>query len=343
MKNNVVLVSGGTGFLGSHLLFDLLKRGEKIRAIKRSKTNTKTTLSIFGFYTDRPAELLDAIEWVEADLLDYGSLLEAMEGVSQVYHAAALVSFDSRDKHKVLKNNVEGTANLINSAMEMNIEKFCHVSSIAAIGPSENGDPHHEKLLWKPSDLHSSYSVSKYYSEMEVWRGIEEGLNAVIVNPSLILGPGNWNSGSPSLFNMVAKGVRYYTEGVNGFVDVRDVAKAMIELMNSDISGERYILTSENLSYKELFEMISEALGKKSPNKKASPKLLQIAWRLERLRSMAFNQPPRLTKENVLASLDKKYFSNQKIKDTLNFEFRPVRQTIEDIAAIYSKQVVSTP
>jgi len=178
---------------------------------------------------------------------------------------------------------------------------------------------------------------------MEVWRGIEEGLNAVIVNPSLILGPGNWNSGSPSLFNMVAKGVRYYTEGVNGFVDVRDVAKAMIELMNSDISGERYILTSENLSYKELFEMISEALGKKSPNKKASPKLLQIAWRLERLRSMAFNQPPRLTKENVLASLDKKYFSNQKIKDTLNFEFRPVRQTIEDIAAIYSKQVVSTP
>jgi nucleoside-diphosphate-sugar epimerase len=334
----MVLVSGGTGFLGSHLLFDLIIRGEKVRAIKRFTTNLDNLHDIFGFYTDRPDEMMEKIEWVEADLLDYHSLVEAMKEINQVYHVAAFVSFNPNDKYKMLKNNVEGTANMINAALEMNIKKFCHVSSISAIGNSENGDLRDEKLLWKPSNLHSNYSVSKYFSEMEVWRGIEEGLKAIIVNPSLILGPGNWNYGSPSLFNMAAKGTRYYTDGINGFVDVRDVTKAMIELMNCAISGERFIISSENMGYRELFNLICEVLSIKKPDKKASTAVLNIAYRLEKLRSFIIHQPPRITKENVLSSMDKKYFSNKKIKDALNFEFRTIKQSIEDIAVIYLNQ-----
>ena len=243
----MILVTGGTGLVGSHLLFELTKSQQKICALYRSQKTIEKVKHIFSYYTDSVDAQFDRIEWVQSDLNDLPKLAEAFEGVTHVYHCAALISFDPNDYYKLRETNISGTANIVNLSVINGIQKLCYVSSVATMGY----DPVKitEETTWNPEDHQSVYAITKYEAEMEVWRGIQEGVPSVIVNPGVILGPGFFRSGSGGLFKRVYKGLRYVTEGVSGYVGVDDVIKGMVSLMNSDRKNERYIMVAENLSF----------------------------------------------------------------------------------------------
>ena len=327
----MILVTGGTGLVGSHLLFDLVSKGKKVRALKRASSNTELVRKTFSFYSQQADDLYDSVEWFDGDMLDPDSLEEALKDVVDVYHCAALVSFRKEDKKNMLDINVEGTRNLVNSCIEAKIRKFCMVSSIAALGsPEEGEDTVTESTPWSPEEKRSGYSVSKFKSELEVWRGVEEGLKAVIVNPSIILGPGQWDKGSSLLFSTVANGLKYFTRGITGYVDVRDVSKSMFELMESDIANERFIINGDDCTYEFIFKTIAKYLGIEGPTKYASPKMTEIGWRVAYLQKIFLFKQPGFTKETARASHNIKHFSNQKIKEALNFEFIDIEKSIKD-------------
>lgn len=316
----MILVTGATGFLGSELISQLLLRGEKIRALKRDSSQI-------------PSILADSkeIEWFNADILDYFALSEAMDGVSRVYHCAALISFHAKDRKKMLRVNVEGTSNLLNLAMEKNIKRFLHVSSIAALGESKKGNLITEKNQWQSGSGQSFYSISKYNSEMEVFRAAAEGLNVVIVNPSIIIGKNAGNKGSGQLFESIRKGLNYFPGGSCGYVDVTDVAKAMILLMDSKFSDERFILNSENLSYKEFFSRIARKFGMEPPKIALKPWMMYMAWIGGRLMAIITGKKNNLSSETVRSAFKKQSFSNEKIKKALNFDFKSVDESIGEI------------
>ena len=322
----MILVTGGTGLVGSHLLWHLLQKGERVRAIHRPGSDLEHVREVFGYYGN--GDLAEKIEWFPADTLDLVPLNEAMEGIGKVYHCAAVISFNPSDRKRMRKANIKSTANIVNLCLEHKVEKLCHVSSVSALGRRYDGSAITENDLWKYSKKRSGYSVSKFHSEMEVWRGMEEGLNAVIVNPSVIIGPGNWSRGSARFFTAVRKGLKYYTEGMTGFVDVRDVCRCMITLMESDISGERFIINSEDIPYRDLFNMIAKALDKPVPDTHASERLAEIAWRLEWLRSRFTWGKPRLTRETARSGRSISRFSNEKIKQATGHRFIPVEESV---------------
>ena len=316
----MVLVTGATGFLGSELISQLLLRGEKIRAIKRE--------------TSRIPQILadsEGIEWFTADLLDYYSLSEALHGISCVYHCAAFISFQQKDKKEMLKVNVEGTTNLLNICAEKNIRRFLHVSSIAALGESRNGNLITEESHWEFGAGQSTYSVSKYQSEMEVYRAAAEGMEVVIVNPSIIIGKNVGITGSGQLFESIRKGLKYYPGGSCGYVDVEDVAKVMILLMATNISNERFIVNSENLSYKEFFQSIAQGFGQKPPMIALKPWMMNIALLGTQVISLISGKNFGLSKETIRSAFKKQAFSNKKIKETLDFNFKPLNESISEI------------
>lgn len=316
----MILVTGATGFLGSELIRQLLLRGEKIRAIKRDTSRIPQIL----------ADQKD-IEWFNADILDYFALSEAMDGISHVYHCAALISFHPKDKKEMLKVNVEGTSNLLNICMEKNIQRFLHVSSIAALGESKKGKLITEKNHWEFGSGQSSYSISKYKSEMEVFRAVAEGLNAIIVNPSIIIGKNAGKEGSGQLFESIRNGLNYYPGGSCGYVDVADVAKSMILLMESTISDERFILNSENLTYKEFFSSIALKFGKNPPAIALKPWMMYIAWFGSRVITLLTGKRFGLSAETVRSAFKRQTYSNDKIKKALNFNFKSVDESISEI------------
>jgi nucleoside-diphosphate-sugar epimerase len=332
------LVTGATGFLGSHLTANLIMKGCKVRALKRKESKLESFYKIISYYNIERNMADSLIEWVDADILDILSLEEAMTGVEKVFHCAAFVSFNPIDKSKIFKINIKGTENVVNACLNLKVKKLCHVSSVAAFSRTSEQMVIDEKTEWKSSKENSNYAKAKYAAEREVWRGIEEGLNAVIVNPSIILGPGNWEKGSSKIFKTLSKLSNFYTEGVNGYVDVRDVAEIMYLLMESDISAERFIVSAENLSYKDIFTLILKNYGKKSPKYKLTKSILSIAWRAEYIRSFFFKNYPLITKETVLTSLNKYYYSSEKIINTLGFKFIPIEETIKFTAGIYLKE-----
>lgn len=334
----MVLVTGGTGFVGAHLLLELLKNNQKVKAIKRNNSNLNLVKRIFSYYKEDVETLLSQIEWVDGDVLDVLSLQEAMENVEKVYHCAAVVSFSPKDRDNLFKTNIKGTANVVNTALQTRIKKLCFVSSIAAICRSESNELTSESTEWKSSKRNSTYAISKYEAEKEVWRGIEEGLNAVIVNPSVIIGPGDWNNGSAKIFDTLKNGTRFYTEGVNGFVDVRDVASVMYQLMESEIVNERFIVSSENLSYRELFTLILNEYDIKPPTIKALGILLEAAWRFEKLRGGLLKTRPLITKETVNTAQNQYFYSTEKLQKAIDFKFTPVKEIIQLTAALYKKE-----
>ena len=333
----MILVTGGTGLVGSHLLFDLINSGEKVRALKRKSSNLDNVKNVFGYYSDNANDLFNKIEWADGDVLDIFSLEDAMKDVSEIYHCAGMVSFEPGNEKFLMKVNVNGTANVVNIALDKKIKKLCYVSSISSLGRAEHDGFVDEQTHWVSSNKNSHYSVSKYGGEREVWRGIEEGLDAVIVNPSIILGPGNWNSGSSRVFTSVLKGLKFYTVGVNGFVDVRDVSKAMVQLMESKIKNERFILNSENISYQKLFNLIAKYLGKKPPTIHAGKFLSAVVWREEKIRSFITGSKPFITKETARTANSTYRYSTKKIETKLNFEFIPIEKTIKDSAELFLK------
>lgn len=339
----MIFVTGGTGLVGSHVLFNLLSSGKKVRVLKRHTSNVKWVKKVFSYYTDDPDSLYKQIEWVEGDILDYHSLEELLTGATEIYHCAAIVSFHANDRDSMLNNNVKGTANLIDAAIYNKVKKFCHVSSIAALGKTQDGSEINEETYWIPSKQKSGYSLSKFFSEMEVWRGIEEGLEAVIVNPSIILGPGNWDIGSPKLFQAIGKGLKYYTKGETGFVDVRDVASAMVQLMDGSnfqqTKNQRFILNAGNMSYQVFFNKIADTLQKPRPKTFASDMILQAAWRAARLASFFSGKRPQITKEAVSGSNRIHRYNGEKIQKIIDFHYRNLDDTIADIACLFRKDV----
>lgn len=332
----MIFVTGGTGLLGSHLLVELSKEHKNIRALYRSEDKKQQTRKLFTFYfPDDWKEKFDCIEWIKGDILDIPNLTEAMQGCQYVYHCAALVSFHKSDFNRLIKINREGTANVVNTCLDLNISKLCYVSSTAAIGNSANTVSNtstliSEKTKWKNTPTTSGYSISKYNAEREVWRGIEEGLNAVIVNPCVILGAGNWNDSSLTIFRTLQKGLKFYPPGKNATVDARDVASIMVKLMHSEIHAERFLCIGSNQSFGELMTEISSQLHVKPPTIKTSRFLVEIVRRLAWFGSLFIGKKPSITKETVQSLYGERAYDNSKIKTALNFEFRTLKETVEN-------------
>ena len=334
----MIFVTGATGMLGSYLLYDLLNQGKSVLASKRSESSVSTTKYIFESLSEKGSDLFSRIKWVDLDLFSQIDIEEQLDGISEIYHCAAYISSSYKDKSFLVENNKAITENMVNAAINKNISKFCHVSSIAALGNSKNGELISEKTLWKVQKNNSQYSTSKYYSEMEVWRGIAEGLNAVIVNPAVILGVGDWNKGSANLFKKLADGLKYYTLGSSGFVDAKDVSQIMIQLMNCEQSfNNNYIVSAENLDFKTLFDKIANSLDVKAPRIYATAFLTQVAWRVEWIKSMLIGKEPLITKESARTAHKKLSYNNTKLLNAIEFEYLPLNESINSIAKYYKK------
>jgi dihydroflavonol-4-reductase len=322
----MILVTGGTGFLGSYIIKSLVEKGYNVRAIRRSNK--------LPFWID--ASILNKVEWVDGDVLDVVALQDAMQNVDTVIHSAAIVSFNKKDREQMYQVNVEGTANVVNMALEMGVKKLVHISSVAALGRTNNGDHVNEEKKWEESKTNTHYAISKFKAELHVWRGMSEGLNAVILNPSTILGYGDWHSSSCAIFKQVYDGFNWYTNGINGFVDVEDVAKATLLLMQTNITEQRYIVNGNNRPFKQLQETIAKAFNKKPPSKLATPFLLGLAWRIEKFKSIFTAKKPLLTKESAKVAQSQTYFENEKIRTALpGLSFNSLENTIEKACKNY--------
>ncbi len=338
------LITGVTGLVGSHLALELLKTEPKIIAIKRKSTNTELVKKTFSYYLpqQKVQEFFGKIEWREADLLNTYELYEAMDGVDEVYHCAGLITYDPRDKYRVFEVNVQGTANTVNAAIERKIKKFIYVSSVASLGSKTDDEEIDEETYAVPAEKYSFYSKSKYYAEMQVWRGQEEGLNIVIVNPSVILGPpADWKRKLiGKMFIQIWRGLPFYIDGVLGYVDVRDVVKAMIELANREIYGHRFIVNAANLSYYEIFSMVADALEKPRPKYKVSPAVFRAIYGLDKIRTFVTNSKALITKDMIKYIGTKLYYSNTKLLQFVpGFEYIPISETIKFMAKIFEREL----
>jgi dihydroflavonol-4-reductase len=332
----MVFVTGGTGALGTHILLELLSRGKRVRALKRPTSNLDQVKSVFDFYLNEKAESeFNKIEWVEGDVLDITSLEEGIQGCSEVYHCAAMVSFLRRDFSKMWQVNKVGTANVVNVCIDFGIETLCHISSTAAIGKPADVEEYNEDHKWVKSPSNSNYAVTKRSAEMEVFRGANEGLNVVILNPSVILGPGNWNESSLTIFKVVKKGLRFFTPGMNAFVDARDVANAATELVEQKVYNERFLVISENVYFKDLFNMIADSFNVKRPKTLVKPWMAGIAWRLQSLLRFLFGRKQNITKESARSAMSVTKYSNKKLKEKLNFQFIPIEESISNAVKYY--------
>ena len=320
-SQNKILVTGASGLLGKELLLQLLAAGNVVKAV---------------YYRTELKDISHPqLEKVNCDLLDVTALEEIMSDISHVYHCAGLVNFTTKHKKGLYQINVEATANVVNASLNAGVQKLVHVSSVAALDRMKTDEPINETMQWNNESGGSVYGHSKYLGELEVWRGIAEGLNAVIVNPSIILGPGNWNGGSTAIFKKVHDGLKWFTEGSTGFVDVKDVCRAMILLMESDIHSERFIINAENRPFKELLFMIADAFKKERPAKKVNSNISAIAWRIEAIRSMLTGSEPLITKETANAAMAKVSFDNTKFKKYFpDFSYMSLQETVENTCRI---------
>jgi dihydroflavonol-4-reductase len=323
----MVLVTGATGLVGSHLVLHLLEQGQTVKALFRNESGKQKVKTVFEYYNRQ--ELFGKIHWYQADILDIPSLEIAFQsqdlGVDYVYHCAALISFDPKDEENLRKINIEGTQNIISFCIDFKIKKLCYVSSIAALGdlaPHENVVT--EEREWNPEMQHSDYAISKYGAEMEVWRAQQEGLDVVVVNPGVILGPLFWTDGSGEIYTKVKEGLPFYTKGSTGFVSVNDVVTILSLLMQSDIVGKKFILISENKTYQELVFAIAERLQVKKPKLYSDKLLTSSAWRIDWFLATFFGKKRTLTKNLANALHTKDTYSNEKIVEQLDYKFLEV-------------------
>lgn len=337
----MILITGGTGLVGSHLLFKLVNTNERVRATYRRQKTLARVKHVFSYFSDDAEALFNKIEWIEADINDIPKLQDAFKDITHVYHCAAFVSFEP-DKYKTLRKiNIIGTANIVNLCISNDIKKLCYVSSVAAIGHNSNPEKLiNEETSWNPEEDNSVYAITKYGAELEVWRGTQEGLDAVIVNPGIILGGGFWKGGSSgNLFKQIYNGMGYYVNGVTGYVDVWDVVDSMYQLMQSSIKNESFILVSENLSFKTFQTKTANALNVKPPSKEAKAWLLQIAWRFDWLKFKVFGKRRSLSKQNAKSAVSVTSYDNSKLKNAINFEFKTIDQSIDEVSKLYLKDL----
>lgn len=329
--------------MGAHLLLQLAEAGMAVRALYRNNAGRAKTKTFFSHYGNAP--LYETIEWALGDITDIPSLEEAFTGVTKVYHCAAMISYDPADENLLRKVNIEGTANVVNCCLAFGISKICHVSSVSALGDPKEGEiTITEETEWNPEVRHSDYGISKHGAEMEVWRGLQEGLQAVMVNPALIFGYGFWDQGSGAIFKAVDKGQYFYTEGNCGVVAAADVAAVMIQLMESSISGENFTLAAGHMTFKELFDTIADGMGKKRPAVKATRLMTGMAWRMDWLLSKLLGRKRKLTRFIARSSHKQVYFETSKIKEMTGFEFQEPKVFVSELAKAYiaNKQITTT-
>jgi len=333
----MILVTGGTGLVGSHLLYELTSSGFNVKALKRSSSCLDNIKNTFKIYTSEYHQLFKNIEWIDGDMSDSASINNACEGIDTIYHCAAMVSFNPEDKDLMHKINIQGTSNIVDLCIKKDI-RLCYVSSVASLGNYVN-KPIDESSRFNPDTPHSQYSYSKFNSEEIVWKGVDKGLNVVIVNPSIILGFGHWHAGSSKLISTVAKGLSFYTNGKTGYVDVRDLCRAMHLLTETNIKSEKFILNGGNFTYRELFTFIAKALDLEPPKYYASPLLTGLGWRFAKLKSILTGKKASLTKETARSSHNISGFNGDKIQNFLpDFSYTPFYETITDICEAYKLQ-----
>ena len=321
-----VLVTGGTGFLGAYIIQNLVEKGSAVTALRRSNDPP--------FFL--PPSITNKVQWVQGDVLDVISLSEAMEDIDAVIHSAAIVSFTSKDRQRMYQVNIEGTANVVNAAIEKSIKRFVHISSVAALGRKINFELISEERKWEEDKMNTNYAISKHKAELEVWRGFAEGLQGVILNPSTILGFGDWHQSSCAIFRRAYKEFAWYTNGINGFVGVEDVAEAAVQLLYSDITEKRFIVNSENVSFRELFNFIAENFDKKKPHREATKLQGSLAWRWEALASFITGKKPLLTRETAKVAQCRTSFDNNALLKALPlFSFIPLSLVVKNACEKY--------
>lgn len=333
----MVLVTGGTGLVGAHLLFELSKKNEPIIALYRDEKRLHQVKKIFSYYHETPETLFTQITWKFGDITDISNLNDCFKGVKKVYHCAAMVSFDPKDNDKLIKTNVEGTANIVNCCIDHRVEKLCFVSSIAALGPSVKGEEVDEETPW--GEQSTMYGITKHHAEMEIWRGTQEGVPAVIVNPGVIIAPGLWKNSSASFFLQASKAPRYFLPSGTGFVGINDVINAMTRLMESDVINERFILVNRNWTYEKFALLLAKGLQKAPPKKMVKPWMLALFWRYDWLRSNLFGKRRRLSKTVARLFETRETYKNGKIVARLDFSYENLEQLIERCCLIFLKEM----
>ena len=324
-KDSKILITGATGLIGSHITRRLWKEGyHNIYAIKRSSSKM-----------DLLPDIANKLNWLEADVVDIISLEPCFEGVEVVIHAAAVVSYDPKKSDLMNDINVGGTANMVNLSLDFGVKRFVHVSSVAALGRPTKTHVRNENTEWDHSVKTTDYAISKYKSEKEAWRGYAEGLSMVMLNPSFVIGASNWSESSSRIWSQMAKGIPYYPLGSNGYVDVRDVSKAVLIAMNSDLNGERFVLSAETIPYKTAFTWIAEAIGAKVPSRALTPLIRNIGWRLEWLRSKLTGSSQLLTAASAESTSQETHYDSTKSREELGIIYRPLKQSIEDVGKIF--------
>ena len=337
----MILVTGGTGLVGSHLLLALAKAGESVRAIYRTKESQEHLKKVFSYSIseEEAKKLLEKIEWIPADITDVTSLKKAFKDVDFVYHCAALVSFDTSQDSRLRKTNIEGTANVVNFCIKNRVKKLCFVSSIATLDKKPGEKFLSETSFWNKEIDHTMYAITKYGSETEVWRASQEGVPVVIVNPGVIIGPGFWDSGSGKIFKKVQDGLKYHFPKTTGFVGVDDVVAIMQKLMALPVKNEEFILVSENLRFREVFEMIAENLGQPAPSKELKPWMVFVGWVWQEVTGLFSGKEKQLNSLSQKSLFEDTFYSNQKISAELSYEFEPIQAVIEKTARDFRKDL----
>lgn len=305
-----IVVTGATGLVGAHVVACLLAQGKKVCAVRRETSDIGYVERIVRYYG---IEVAGNLEWVVGDVRDRLAMSEIIKGAAEVYNCASMMSFDKKERDLMWSVNVDGTANVVEVALESNVESFCHLSYVGAIGHTSDGSQIDEMTVYQPDDKRTVYSQSKFRQEMEVWRGIEHGLNAVIVNPGIVVGPYSESEKAIMAGDIASElGI-----GSMGYVDVRDVAKAMTELVEAKKYGERYILVSENISTTKLKEMYEKEGGVALKRNMSS-----IGKALKK--AIAGNK----TLADSVKIAGSRIYVSKKVKEAINIEFTPIEQSI---------------
>lgn len=326
----MILVTGGTGFIGSYIIKNLIEKGHAVRAIRRSGK--------LPFFIS--SEVLNKAEWVEGDVLDVVSLNDVMNGIDAVIHCAAVVSFSKKEREKMYQVNVEGTANVVNAAIDNGVKRFLHISSVAALGRTKTSETVTEQKKWENNRHNTHYAISKHHSEMHVWRAFAEGLDGVVINPGTVLGYGDWHQSSCAIFKNAYKEFRWYTKGINGFVGVVDVAEAAVQFLYSNITQKKFIVNAENQSFQQLFNIIADNFHKKRPHKEATKAMGEVAWRIEKLKETWSGKKALLTKETAKIAHSKTSFDNSALLAALpNFQFTPLAIVIKNACEKYLQAI----
>ncbi|SDK88546.1 Nucleoside-diphosphate-sugar epimerase [Salinimicrobium catena] len=336
----MILVTGGTGLVGSHLLLELVKAGEEPRAIYRTEESLEAVKKVFSYTNceEETAKLFGQIEWQKADITDIPSLSQAFNGVKEVYHCAALISFDPSKDSRLRKTNIEGTANVVNFCIKEKVRKLVFLSSIATLDKKPGENVISEASQWNKENDHNIYAITKYGAETEVWRASQEGVPVVILNPGIIIGPGFWDSGSGHIFKRVNNGLNYYFPKVTGFVGVEDLVSIMLLSMRSPVENEAYVVVSENLSFKVVLEEVAKSLNKPAPKKVLKPWMIYLGWIFEKFTAPFSGKDRKLNRHSAKTAFKDSYYSSEKLKSTFNFKFTPVEDSIEATGRSFRKE-----